>query len=195
MKIFIDLDDVLVDFSIAALAEVGCPVNSWSYRTNLSKWNPEWGFDIILAANTLHPSKNFTREEFWNALPERFWERLTETPEYKLILAHSYNLAGSENVFILTAPTNQPYVAQAKMKWMQANRPVPPEQLIITKRKDACADDTSLLIDDSDKNINAFVKAGGNALLVPRPWNSLHGIDTYGYLANAFRLMEFARRS
>ena len=35
-----------------------------------------------------------------------------------------------------------------------------------------------LLIDDSDKNIRAFWNAGGNAILMPRQWNSQYHIES-----------------
>ena len=41
-------------------------------------------------------------------------------------------------------------------------------------------------IDDSDKNVDEFEAHGGQVLLVPRPWNSLQGVDTKEELADAF---------
>jgi hypothetical protein len=35
-----------------------------------------------------------------------------------------------------------------------------------------CAKPDNILIDDSDKNCNSFIKAGGKAILVPQPWNN-----------------------
>ena len=44
----------------------------------------------------------------------------------------------------------------------------------------------TLLIDDSDKNVDSFRKCGGHAVLVPRPWNSLHGFNALDHLTTAF---------
>ena len=47
-------------------------------------------------------------------------------------------------------------------------------KFLIGFQKHFCAHSGSLLIDDYDKNINDFRQAGGNAILVPRQWNSMY---------------------
>jgi hypothetical protein len=47
-----------------------------------------------------------------------------------------------------------------------------------------------LLIDDSLANAEAFQAHGGQALLVPRPWNPLHRVDTRSYLEGFFKEIE-----
>jgi hypothetical protein len=40
--------------------------------------------------------------------------------------------------------------------------------------KSKWANDTTILIDDADHNINPFIDNEGIGILVPRKWNSLH---------------------
>ncbi len=41
--------------------------------------------------------------------------------------------------------------------------------------KSLLAGPDTLLIDDKDENITEFRAGGGHGILVPRPWNKLHG--------------------
>ena len=63
-RILLDLDDVCNRFTMYALKRVGCPVDELAYRD----FNPAWGWDIVQAANELHPNRQFTPVEFWNSL-------------------------------------------------------------------------------------------------------------------------------
>ena len=51
---------------------------------------------------------------------------------------------------------------------------------ILGRNKYLFANKNTLLIDDTQKNTDAFIEAGGNAILVPRHWNSLHEIADRG---------------
>ena len=57
-----------------------------------------------------------------------------------------------------------------------------------TIRKHFCARPDALLIDDSDHNVEAFLAHGGQAILVPRPWNPLHCMPTLTFLDDAFKM-------
>ncbi len=43
--------------------------------------------------------------------------------------------------------------------------------------KHFCSGPGRVLIDDSDKNVIEFLRSGGQAILVPRPWNMLRGMN------------------
>ena len=47
--------------------------------------------------------------------------------------------------------------------------------MIFTGAKKFIAGPGRWLIDDKDANVEAFRAAGGQAITVPRPWNSEHG--------------------
>ena len=177
-KVFLDLDDTLNAFTMSALAEVGCPVGPFDF----DKFDPSWGMDIVRAANMLHGSRIFSKQEFWNSLSHKFWRSLPISEECQEISDACANFVGRENVCILTAfypDFEQPYVASAKSEWIRDL--LPPwmhKNFLIGPNKTPCASPNALLIDDSDKNVDAFRAASGQAILVPRPWNTMHGEST-----------------
>lgn len=182
-KAFIDLDDTLNTFTMSALREVGCHVGHFDYE----KFNPAWGMDIIRAANELHPSRTFSKKEFWDSLSEEFWSSVPSSEECQRIIYSCARLVGEENVCILTAflpDIEKPYVAAAKTRWIKNYIPGWLEGFLIGPDKTPCACPNALLIDDSDKNVHAFRKAGGHAILVPRPWNGLHGRPVMKHIQN-----------
>jgi 5'(3')-deoxyribonucleotidase len=90
-------------------------------------------------------------------------------------------------ICILTGPTKDPECLAGKYEWITTV--LPPylhRQYLIGPRKQFCAHPEALLIDDSDDNVKAFRGAGGHAILVPRPWNSLHALNTTEYLQREF---------
>lgn len=181
-KILLDLDDVLNAFTMSALAKVGCPVGSFEF----SAYNPRWGFDIISAANALHKTESFDNCTFWESLDYDFWATLPKSNEMEFLLEKCESIVGRENVHVVTAPTWQTYVSAAKVDWIQHN--LQKEhwlQFVITKCKYLCAKEDVLLIDDNDSNIDSFIKHGGKAMTMPRPWNHLwamtneHGMSDF----------------
>jgi len=185
--IFLDLDDVLNCCTMAALRYVGCPVEPLDFRS----FNPEWGFDIIRAANNLHPTyRSWTQTTFWQAIKRDFWATAIQSQEFEALLVMCEDTVGLKNTFILTCPTDDPECPAGKLKWIQLN--CPPQlhrQYMIGEPKFLCARPDSLLVDDSDKNVNLFREKGGQAILLPRPWNSGHKcgvINQSSYLRYTF---------
>lgn len=172
-RIFLDLDDVCNRFTMYALRMVGCPVDSWSYRD----FNPEWGWDIVKAANTLHPTRRFTVADFWNSIGREVWANVHVSEEFIHLLADGIAYVGIENVCILSCPTLDPDCLAGKVEWIHSHVPKPMQrQYLIGPRKHFCARPDALLIDDSDANVQAFRQHGGQAILMPRPWNVLYEI-------------------
>ncbi len=171
-RIFLDVDDVLVDFTLAALSY------TTGYSIDENDFNPEWGFDIVKAHNELsHPSEDeITIEVFWRKFNRNFWAFRQKADDCDTIIEASYDLVGKENVFLLTAPLQDPESAAGKMELIRDMFPVfwRDRRYMIAPPKYACAYPGALLIDDSDKNVNEFRTAGGQAALVPQPWNSEH---------------------
>ena len=176
-RIFLDLDDVLNTFTLSALQFVGCQIGPFDY----DKYRPEWKFDIVKAANALLSGKEFNSTSFWTALSPEFWKSISKSQEFSWLLSLCKILVGRENVCILTAPIIPSYVASAKVDWITTYCPRwLHHQFLIGPDKTFCASSAqdALLIDDSDANVNAFRDHGGQAILVPRPWNTLYGKDT-----------------
>jgi len=168
-----------------ALAHVGCDIDP----TSFNDFDPTWGFDILKAANALCPNwEPFTLASFWRAFGRKEWANFPVSDEFQWLLNSCKALVGRENIYILTTPILDPDCAAGKMEWIYKYCPKwLHRQYLIGPCKHMCARPNALLIDDSDENVNKFREHGGQALLVPRPWNSLHEVNTMKYLEGYFR--------
>ena len=187
--IFLDLDDVLNRFTMYALEHVGCMVDAYDEST----YDPEWGWDIVKAANKLLPmdSDSFSPEEFWACIGREVWAKTPVSEECRFLIDECQMIVGKENVCILSCPTEDPECAAGKMEWIQEYMPQwMQRQYLFGPPKWMCARPDTLLIDDSDVNVHLFRMAGGQALLVPRPWNTLHGLNAMKQLKAAFEVIE-----
>ena len=179
-RIFLDIDDVCNKFSMYALKTVGCNIDV----NDESVFNPEWGFDLVKAANALYPGPrlfDFTKESFWSNLPEDVWVNAPISNEFDLLLNFAYAMVEGRNVYFLSTPTLCPLSCSGKLKWIKKWAPLLMQrQYLIGPPKHLCATPDSLLFDDNDEKVFAFRKAGGQAILMPRPWNKNHHIATAG---------------
>ncbi len=187
-EIFIDLDDTLNKFTMETLVEVGCIINQ---SDPLSSHDPAWGFDLVKAANALHPHRKFTPEQFWRSFSEYFWATLPRSDEFDFLLEESIKLVGKDNICILSSPTRDPACAAGKLSWIQNHCPHwLHRQYLLGPEKFRCAKPGALLIDDNDDNIEKFCSKGGMAMIIPRPWNRLHKINTMSHLTCSFFLLK-----
>jgi hypothetical protein len=185
-RIILDLDDVLNCFTPYVLHELGCRVASpHSYEDHPR----ESGWDIVDAANRLHPSKCWTTAGFWADVKRLHWASVPRSREFGNLLYLAVWAVGAKNVFILTSPTLDPDCLAGKLEWIQGN--CPPwlhRQYLIGPAKHVCAQPGALLIDDNEDNAAAFRDNGGQAMLMPRPWNRFAGTTNMpSYLSRAFR--------
>ncbi|KKN19932.1 hypothetical protein LCGC14_0940610, partial [marine sediment metagenome] len=67
----------------------------------------------------------------------------------------------------LTSPSDNPDCAAGKVKWIKKHFDT--KNFIITPRKHFCARPNSILIDDTQKKVDQFIKHGGKAFLWPNP--------------------------
>jgi hypothetical protein len=162
MKIFLDMDGVLVDFNRPALFLHGISYDIYPCSA---------GWDIIRACNILRPELNMTPGKFWGKFNQRFWATLPKTNLCDTLIRTVEGYVGAENVALLTSG-QWPEAAAGKTEWVRDNLPSYRERLIIGTAKEFLAGPDRLLIDDRDKNVEDFRAAGGSAILVPRPWNT-----------------------
>jgi len=150
----IDMDGVVADFVSAAARAHGVMISEW----------PAGEYDICKVFRI--PSNRF-----WGALDsEAFWSGIPLTSFADELM---YLLNGKEK-FFLTSPTMSPQSLAGKCRWIQAMYPKMGRKFLIGPQKHYCARPGTCLVDDSDANVNEFRKAGGQAVLVPQPWNSAH---------------------
>lgn len=183
-RVLFDLDDVLNSFTLPTLQWFGCDVGPYDYHIF-----PDVGYDIVAAYNKLKPDDRpeYTTEEFWQLVGRGVWANAPKSREFDDLLGLAEAIVGRENIGIVTAPTDCPESLAGKLVWIQ--RHMPPwmhKQFMVGHPKEWCANKHTLLIDDREENCRRFQEAGGNAYLLPRPWNSKRGIDTSEEL-NRFR--------
>ena len=159
LKVFVDLDGVLVDFMVSVHQWYNLPYSYEDYPYEIGSWD-------CMPPSTFEGSV----EEFWQSLPLSFWSSLSWTPDGKEILAEIERHVPQDQIYLFTA-RNMPQSASGAVAWVRKNLPQYQKRLLIGSDKASCAHGDALLIDDANHNIDAFVSAGGLGLLVPRKWN------------------------
>ncbi len=161
MKVFLDLDGVIVDFRRGVCEVFGFPCDDLT-----KKW-AFWG---------VWPNVTF---EMVNAIcTQEFWRTLNFTHDGQILLYGWVGLMEKfENITLLTTPMPNPGSWSGKYLWIKENMPAKflKNTIMLQGSKAQLAGPDTLLIDDKDENIEEFVAAGGQGILVPRIWNRLHG--------------------
>lgn len=171
----LDLDDVLVDFIGSAHRFHNMPFDLDNYPYTRGMW------EILDDEEVL----GMPRSEWWDALDHNFWECLPWTEDGKEILSLVEEAFGKENVTLLTASPIHPDAHSGKYAWILREMNDYRKNYLIGAVKYRCAMPDAVLIDDREKNVEEFIAAGGQAILVPRMWNSLHGLNAVDYLRSA----------
>ncbi len=192
-EIYVDLDDVLNNFTMSALENFGCLIET----TTDKDYPSDCGYDIIKAANKLLGLGGrdiVSAEDFWNTFDNHFWAEIEKSSEFYDILTACRDLVGERNVYILTSQVRKgdrvAKCVSGKVEWMIGNLPswiTNDLQYFIGKNKWKLANPWSLLIDDSDENIRLFRGAGGRAITVPRAWNSFSGADAMKHVTSELK--------
>lgn len=181
--VFLDMDGVCTEMTTYVLNRLGCPIGLYDFNS----YPREAGFDIVEAANILGP-KQWPPEEFWRTIKRDWWASYPPSQEFGWLLGHAEALVGAENVFILTSPARDPDSLAGKLEWIHKHCPKwMHRQFLMGSAKHLCARPDALLVDDADKNVEAFRAAGGHAILVPRPWNKNWAHYPQGALQDRFR--------
>ena len=156
---FLDVDGVVCDFVKGALAFHGKTLEYATVR---------WDF---------YSQLGLTEADFWTPLQEDFWAGLEATAEKTAIVQAVEEAFGPYNVFLLTSPCLTPGCATGKARWVEKHLPGYARRLLLTTRKEVFAGPGRTLIDDSPENVAKWKDAGGQTVLVPRPWNDLRAFS------------------
>lgn len=176
MKIYLDMDGVLVNCHLAALGYYGLHITEYPMNMRVK--------DILAGNGVAVPADPAA---FWASFTEDFWDCLEKTEMCDVLLSTAVSLAGQENVFLATRPTLNPQSYSGKAVWVRENLPEWTwDQLILIGNKSLLAGPDSLLVDDHPQNCEKFEEAGGTALLVPRPWNGREEVSTHEMLSLLF---------
>lgn len=157
----LDIDGVMTNFVSAACKEHHVP-SPYEDKTNHGRWDIATLLDM-------------EDDDFWEPLGySYFWESLPLMDDALEIFVSVLDTFPSDNIAFCSTPARSPSSAKGKLRWIEQTFPPLRRHFILTPKKHMLAHPGALLIDDSNKNVDRFRNAGGHAILVPRPWNSLH---------------------
>ncbi len=161
-SIFIDMDGVLADCQ-AGLSTLHGFDDPYLREESLGEWELSRLLDM-------------TPAEIWEPCGREFWASLPTIDGYLELLHACELMVGQESVCLLTSPTLSPECSAGKVEWIYRHLPNYRRQFLIGPQKHHCAKFGSLLIDDADHNVDKFRDHGGDAILVPQPWNSAYSM-------------------
>jgi len=163
MRILLDMDEVITDFTQGALILHGFSVE------DLEKVRTPGSWDI----NT---PLGLTPGQFWrpiNEAGEQFWTDLEPLPWAHEVVDIVESLF-PEEWYIASSPSWQIDSRTGKIKWLQNFFGKQFDRFVLTPHKHLMAHSGSVLIDDRDYNVEKFREAGGHSIVFPTRGNSLH---------------------
>lgn len=162
--VFVDMDGVVADFLTACFKIHDKDSTHWNNPIHRGKFwvNEAWGQ---------------TNEEFWRPIRnvQQFWENLPAYAHAQDLILYLESKLPKSSIYFLSAPAPYPACHAGKVSWILEHFPEYKNRLILTQHKKFLAGNNRLLVDDADHNIQQFRSYGGQAVLLPRPWNSEHG--------------------
>lgn len=174
MEIYLDMDGVISDFTagVCKLLNIKFDPIRYSETFLTGLWDyTEWIKDKF-GVEWAYIAEKCSTEHFWSHLP-----LIPDAYRLHNLLALKYKIT------FLTTPTGD-YLKclYGKKEWLQINNFTSfnserTNHIILMqngKSKAVYAQPDTVLIDDNDKNVQEFIKGGGKAILVPRPWNNRH---------------------
>lgn len=162
-RLLLDLDGVLVDF-VRGACRLHNQKSPYLDGYEGFYFNRHW---------------NMSDPDLYTGMDRRFWQELDWTADGRSIFNLVDSHFGPENTCILTTPCPIDGCYDGKLDWIKMHLPKAyHRRYLIGTRKEFCAGDDRVLIDDRDENIDEFVAAGGHGLLIPRPWNRGRKLQT-----------------
>lgn len=189
MKIFFDMDGVLVDFAggvadaIGALLDAGDD-SSRNIRRLINYDGPDKELpvtaDYIEAITGIKDAKGERTQwmkRVGNAVfsvvgsgGHAYWSSLPSLPGFQQMIQHAQDLVGIDNVYVCTAPVRDKTggCESGKRQWIADNTTIPATQVYVTEDKPGVLNDfpneTCILIDDRTKYCEAWTNGGGTAI-------------------------------
>jgi len=178
MKLYLDIDGVIADFTTGLTRAVGVP---YDYPESPYPFKPGvWDYFL-----ELKDRYGVTFEQCNAACNRDFWANLRWMYDGRDIVRVVIDVFSPDDIRLLTSPMPNLGSASGKMEWVDKNAPSMKKKTIITNvDKGEFAAPDRILIDDYDKNIDSWRAAGGIGIVCPRPWNSLRRLadDAPGWI-------------
>jgi 5'(3')-deoxyribonucleotidase len=161
-QVFLDLDDVLADFKGAACKVYGTTLEEYMSKNAGREWD-------------MCPTLGVSRADFWNTINAAgaiFWENIEPLPWFDSLVSIVANY--DSDWVLLSAPSlcSSSYVG--KIAWIKKHLGDKFERYILTSHKELLAKPGTLLIDDRERNVERFVKAGGDGIVFPSEFNCFY---------------------
>jgi 5'(3')-deoxyribonucleotidase len=159
MIIFLDIDEVLVDFVNPAIEAHGLDHDKVYDLWSMDEWS-------------LHKNLGMPDSKFWQPIIEagpEFWENLPEKPwiDEMLYLVSSKVAATYDECYLVSSPNKCVTSYTGKVRWIRKRFGGGFDKFILTPHKHLLAAEDRLLIDDNPYNCERFIKQGGQAILFP----------------------------
>lgn len=151
--IYQDLDGVLSNFVAGAID---------LHKSVLRHDDAKWGLEAQMGIPV---------DQFWQKCDYAFWSGLQPYPDGFALLAEAEALVGADNIALLSSPCDTDGCCDGKREWVRRHLPAYRRRLILGGAKHLLAGPNKVLIDDHTANFDTFAKAGGYAVIPPRPWN------------------------
>jgi len=174
--VYLDCDQVFSDFVTGIFTALGFP----------HKVDRNWPFG---SDYNVFPLAGSTRDEANKHCTIKFWENLPWTEDGKEILAEVWARFRPNETMLLTKPMEHDDSFTGKARWVRREIPELHKRMVPTwvEKSEFAFNFNCLLVDDSQENVERFIRAGGAGILVPRPWNQLDKMyyagDTVSYVA------------
>jgi len=166
--LLLDLDGVIIDLATHLFSYYDVPCLEDEYPDG-------YMWDIGGAVNHIREQDGLPAvpmETFWSTLSYNFWRNLPQYPTARNFIEW-LEMSGELEVCFCTASAGTPESVAGRYDWVKDYYPNKVNSMFMTSNKSPLGRiPGAILIDDSDKNVDDFRAVGGDAILVPRPWNS-----------------------
>lgn len=135
--------------------------------------------DLVITQENMVNQLGITEEEFWNTIDGagvEFWSEMKETPECDQIIDLVKRTGCTW--FVSTSPNLCENSVIGKVRWLKNKFGYFFNNYMIGSSKYLMAGPNRILIDDFTKNCSKFRTYGGQAIIVPRTYNPLSGVNT-----------------
>lgn len=184
MRLFVDLDGVLVNWSKGAAERISGDktimdrLNKINYKIdwdNFSGYDVEEGlakYNMEVRGMPLKKAKRAAKGRFWKPFQgdENWWAHLEWMPDGKELWNYIANLRDENKISelnILTSPAQDPACPIGKRRWLAQNGVASAvDNIYIDTNKSQFANGPmDILVDDTPKKINGWTGAGGTGIL------------------------------
>lgn len=158
---YLDMDGVIADFANAAMS-VHSDRNPCRYTSEDIK---EWDFHYNILGFTPE-----TERIFWEPMGFSFWYNLEKEKWADDLVDLLLSYFDEDHILIVTSPCDTHGCMDGKREWIKKHYPQFSRSVVFSKQKWKLCHPGSLLIDDSESNIEKASKVRN--ILFPRTWNS-----------------------